>query len=91
MNDPLLINLAFTRLQVMGACWPALRWLGSQCDLRLAWETCQNGHWTYWPVGYRETTFPRRHLRALEVNPAARPPGVIPELVRPRPKDGGIR
>jgi hypothetical protein len=44
MNDPLLVNLAFTRLQVMGACWPALRWLKSQSDLRSAWETCHNGH-----------------------------------------------
>ena len=48
MNDPLLVNLAFTRLRVIGACFPALHWLKSQSDLRLAWETCQNGHWMYW-------------------------------------------
>ena len=48
MNDPLLVNLAFRRLVVMGACYPALRWLKRQSDLRLAWETCHNGHWMYW-------------------------------------------
>ena len=48
MKDPLLINLAFTRLQVIGACGPALCWLKSQSDLRLAWATCHNGHWMYW-------------------------------------------
>jgi hypothetical protein len=47
MNDPLLTNLAFTYMHVLGACWPALRWLRSQSDLRVAWETCQNGHWMY--------------------------------------------
>jgi hypothetical protein len=48
MNNPLLINLTFTGLQVSGACYPALRWLKSQSDLRLAWETCHDGHWMYW-------------------------------------------
>ncbi len=62
MNDPLLINLAFTRLQVMGACWPALRWLRTQSDLRLAWETCQNGHWMYWLLTRLVVDRPTRDL-----------------------------
>ena len=47
-NDPLTVNLAWTRLQVIGACWPALSWLKSQPDLREAWEGCRQGWWMYW-------------------------------------------
>jgi len=62
MNDPLLINVAFTRLQVLGACGPALHWLRSQSDLRLAWESCQNGHWMYWLLTRLFVDRPTREL-----------------------------
>ena len=62
MNDPLLVNLAFTRLQVMGACWPALHWLKNQSVLRLAWETCQNGHWIDWLLTRLFVDRPTREL-----------------------------
>jgi hypothetical protein len=62
MNDPLLVNLAFTRLQVMGACGPALHWLKSYSDLRSAWETCENGHWMYWLLTRLFVDRPTREL-----------------------------
>jgi hypothetical protein len=48
LNDPLTVNLAWTRLQVMGACWPARSWLKNYSDLREAWEGCHEGCWLYW-------------------------------------------
>jgi hypothetical protein len=63
-NNPLTANLAWTRLQVMGACWPALSWLKNYSDLREAWEGCQEGCWLYWlltrliiPRETRDTAF----------------------------------
>jgi hypothetical protein len=47
-DDPLAVNLAWTRLQVIGACWPALSWLKSQSDLREGWEGCHQGWWMSW-------------------------------------------
>jgi hypothetical protein len=70
MNDPLPANLAFRRLVQIGACYPALRWLKNQSDLRLAWDTCHNGHWMYWLLTRLFVDRPTRDL-AFEASWAA--------------------